>query len=56
MIWFMSNFLGSLQQLTLGHTNVPYKLCELNWRGLRFGYRDEIPGQAGDDGNPDFSA
>ena len=24
--------------MTLGHTNVPYKLCEQDWRGLRFGY------------------
>ena len=24
--------------MTWGHTNVPYRLCEHDWRGLRFGY------------------
>jgi hypothetical protein len=35
--------------MTLGHTNVPYKLCEQDCRGLRFGYGYEILGRAGDD-------
>ena len=41
--------LRSLQLLTLSHTNVLYKLCEQDWRGLRFGYGYEILGRAGDD-------
>jgi hypothetical protein len=35
--------------MTLGHTNVPYKLCEQDCRGSRFGYGYEIRGRAGDD-------
>jgi hypothetical protein len=25
--------------MTLGHTNVAYKLCEHDWRALRFGFK-----------------
>ena len=42
MIWFMSNFLGSLQLPTLGHAKVTYTLWEFNWRGLRFGLHGNL--------------